>query len=818
MKLRYIIQLSFISIALFFAVFWWFENRYIHSINVSFDNLQTSTIPALTSLLELSSSARRASIKAVEYSMRGQNKDREKAIEALNDVSSHFHKLTESKTLVQDSSELASIEEKVNNFLNLVENYLFISSGPSINQLFEEQEKVQGARRTLIHSFKPIHFSLNDSQKLIASKAQSEARKISVKLLEFSLRGNPKDKEKAVASINALMESFQQFTTSVDVKVIRLGDVIKATEDYLSVVDDFLQLSSQRKHPIDYIYNQEEKIHTARKSVIQSLYPLIESQYEFLKKTAIKTNNSIENADTIQKASSFVFIILAAILGFLLSKMIIKPILELNKATQQIGEGKFDTNIRVNTKNEIGELAQAFNEMTTNLQRSNDRIEYMAFYDELTGLANRRLMINRLEQALVSGIRHGHRGALMVMDLDRFKNINDSLGHAAGDLLLSQVADRLESSVREEDTIARLGGDEFVILLPFVEKDGDDILAPVAHIAENIREVLSKPYQVERNLYNATPSIGVVLFPHLDDTAENLLKRADAAMYRSKRDGGNRVSFYEKAIQQAADERLHLEKDLQLALENQELYLVYQPQCDVSGNIIGVETLVRWNHPERGMIPPPKFIEIAEETGMIVNLGNWILERACGDMASLLQSGNLDNLTGFSVNVSAHQFRDQLFYETVLRIVEKYKIPSGMLKLELTESALLHDFDIAIDRMQKLRNEAIRFSLDDFGTGYSSLSYLSRLPLDELKIDRSFLLDAENNTQAWLIIGAIIDVAQALNLQVVAEGVEQQSQIEKLNTIDCNVFQGYKFFKPLPFDRFKALLLSQNNKNSGMVS
>jgi diguanylate cyclase (GGDEF)-like protein len=807
MKLRYIIQLFLVSIALFFAIFWWFENRYIHSINNSFYDLQNSTIPSLTSLLELSSSARRASIKAVEYSMRGKEKDRKKALEALGDVLSHSQKIKNSSSLSIAPEKLKDILHKVDHFRSLVENYLKMASGPSVNQLFDEQEKVQSARRQLIHSFKPFSSQLNNDQTLAASKIQSEARKISVKSIEFSLRGNQKDKLKTIASFDNLISALEEFKKTANDQEIK--GVIKSTEIYLAVVEQFLKMSALRKQPIDKIYEQESKIHQARKTLIQSLYPLINFQYENLDNTALKTRNAIEKADFIQKTSSFLFIILAAISGLVLSRIIINPINKLNLAAKRIGEGKLDSIVQVKSNNEIGQLTQAFNDMIYSLINSNERIEYMAYYDELTGLANRRLMTNRLEQALASCIRHSRSGALMMLDLDRFKNINDSLGHAAGDLLLKKVARRLESIVREEDTICRLGGDEFVILMPLVEKDGDDILASVAHIAEKIRKSLVKQYKLERNAYKVTPSIGVVLFPHLDDNAEDLLKRADAAMYRSKYDGGNKVSFYEKAIQLAVDERLLLEKDLHFALENDELFLVYQPQCDSSGYIIGVEVLARWNHPEKGMIPPTKFIEIAEETGMIASLGSWILEKACSEIASFVKSEDMDKFPGFSVNVSAHQFQIQSFCKTVINILKKYQIPAGMLTLELTETAFLNDIESTTRRLHELRKMGIRCSLDDFGTGYSSLSYLSRLPLDELKIDRSFLQDAEKNTHAWSIIEAIIDVAEALNLQVVAEGVEHQRQIEKLSSISCEVFQGYKFYKPLPFKAFKEQILAQ---------
>jgi EAL domain-containing protein (putative c-di-GMP-specific phosphodiesterase class I) len=314
-----------------------------------------------------------------------------------------------------------------------------------------------------------------------------------------------------------------------------------------------------------------------------------------------------------------------------------------------------------------------------------------------------------------------------------------------------------------------------------------------------------------------TPSIGIVLFPHLDDSAESLLKRADAAMYRSKRDGGNRISFYEKAIQQAADERLILEKDLRQAFEAREITLAFQPQCGAGGSISGVEALARWQHRDRGMVPPPKFIGIAEEIGMIVPFGNWVLDEACSQFARLLAE-DLETLPTLSVNVSALQFHDAGFLDQVLSTVQRHRLPPNCLQLELTESALLRDLDNTIGRMKKIREAGIQLSLDDFGTGYSSLSYLSRLPLDEVKIDRSFLIDAERNAASWAIIESIIDIAGALGLRVVAEGVESSLEVERLSAIGCKVFQGYHFAKPDSFDRFQSMLLDRPESQSGLVS
>ncbi len=544
-------------------------------------------------------------------------------------------------------------------------------------------------------------------------------------------------------------------------------------------------------------------------------------------------------APIVSTRNSLITVLLVLVVGVIVvsvwfARHIQGPLSKLVAASKQLADGTRNVEVDIKRTDELGELGLAFNDMSQSLQvaseerdqameglaemnrelgarlaelnQAQERIEYMAYNDELTGLANRRLMFNRLEQALSSDLRHQRRGALIMLDLDRFKNINDSLGHAAGDRLLKQVGQRLQDIVREEDTVCRLGGDEFVVLLPFVEQDGDDVLSPIAHVADKIRRELAEPYQLDHGRYQATPSIGVVVFPHIDDKAEDLLKRADAAMYRAKQEGGNKVAFYEKAMQVAADERLHLEKDLQNAFVQQDLFLVYQPQCDVAGHVVGVEALVRWQHPDRGMVPPLQFIEIAEETGMIRALGGWILEQACQDIGPLVKSNSLLPTSTFTVNVSARQFRDHNFSDTVMRILDRYQIPRGRLKLELTETALLDDVEKTIERMNALREAGVMFSLDDFGTGYSSLAYLSRLPLDELKIDRSFIVRAEHDPNAWSIVEAIINVARSQGLNVVAEGIEKKSELDRLKAIGCPVFQGYFFYRPIVFEQLIRVL------------
>lgn len=811
MKLRFVIQLFLVSIAIFFAASWWLENRQILSIGTSVANLQKVTVPTLTSLIELSSSARRASIKAIEYSMHGQEKNKQKAEEALQQLNQHFEQINQSckaSDINISQAQLTLLQSHIEEFSQLVHNYLAVSKGPSIDEVFDNQETIQVARRQLIHSFKPINNRLNSDQQLSASRLKSEARKISVKLIEISLRGNPLDKQKVNESIATFMDELQTFRKLTFNQDDAYQQIQLKSKQYLEIVNKSLNTINIRNQPIDKSYEQEKQLHQARRTLIHSLYPLIDSQYVSLQKVVESTDNSLEHAALIQKTSSLLFVLLAIVLGLILSKMIVRPIAKLNLAAKKVGDGDFETNVEVSSNNEIGQLAVAFNEMSNKLQSSKEHIEYMAYFDELTGLANRRFMLSQLESIIANNQRHQKSGAIFMLDLDRFKNINDSLGHLAGDQLLKMVADRLSGITRNENIVCRLGGDEFLILIGSLDSVNGNELTPAIQIAEKIQTSLSSPYQIKDNFYNVTPSIGVVLFPSSKtNTPEELLKQADAAMYQAKNEGGNRTAFYEQSLQEKVDERLYLEKELHAAFTNKELYLTYQPQCDMQGNIISVETLIRWHHKEHGQIPPPKFISIAEETGLINPLGEWIIEQACKDLNPFLNKSKKTNrVQSFSINVSAHQFQNPNFVSSVFRLLDKYQISYKQLTLELTETILLNNIDVAKQRMQLLSNAGIHLSLDDFGTGFSSLSYLSKLPLNEVKIDRSFLLDAEENSSSWAIIQATIDLAKALQLKTVAEGVEYSSQLEKLESIHCDLIQGYYFYKPLTFTELKSAL------------
>lgn len=439
--------------------------------------------------------------------------------------------------------------------------------------------------------------------------------------------------------------------------------------------------------------------------------------------------------------------------------------------------------------------AVVLNHDITERKAAEQQIEQLAFFDALTKLPNRRLLLDRLGQTLAAIHRSRHPGALLFLDLDHFKDLNDSLGHDMGDLLLTQVADRLVSCVRARDTVARLGGDEFVLVLDSLSDDPDQAVDQIRKVASKVQRRLGQPYQLGANVHHITPSIGATLIEVADSSVEGLLKRADLAMYQAKAAGRNTLRFFDPQTQTALEQRTELEANLRVGLHSGQFVLHYQVQVDSNGSVIGAEALVRWAHPERGLLGPDIFIHLAEESGLILQLGEWVLRTACAQLAEWSGEAASERRS-LAVNISARQFRDPDFVAMVRTAVLEHEIDPSLLELELTESLLLEDVEDTITKMAALRVLGLRFALDDFGTGYSSLAYLKRLPLDTLKIDRSFVDDVTNDANAAAIVRAILALAPQLGLSVIAEGVETEAQRQFLVSNGCRAFQGYLFGRP----------------------
>lgn len=431
----------------------------------------------------------------------------------------------------------------------------------------------------------------------------------------------------------------------------------------------------------------------------------------------------------------------------------------------------------------------------------------MALHDDLTGLPNRYLMRDRLVHALSSKQAQPGYGAVLMLDLDHFKEVNDTLGHASGDMLLEQATVRLINTVRQTDTVSRFGGDEFVIILEYVGSDLEKALKNTKNISETIREKLAEPYLLCGHQLEVTPSVGVVLFNSEHDEPEELIKQADIALYSAKDSGRNQVRFFDPLLQEEAIERALLVRDLRQAIERKELVLFYQPVVDAQKNIIGVEALLRWFHPKYGLVPPDKFIPLAEKSGLILPIGEWVLTTACQQLVEWQQDLQRKHWR-VAVNVSAKQLGHDDFVETVRNTVITTGAPADQLSIELTESVLQENIDGTVDKMGALRQLGVRFSLDDFGTGYSSLSYLKRLPIDNLKIDKSFVKDIFNDPSDADIIRTIIALAKNLEVAVVAEGVETVEQFEWLLENECTYFQGYLFSRPLNIKQVNELKLA----------
>lgn len=444
------------------------------------------------------------------------------------------------------------------------------------------------------------------------------------------------------------------------------------------------------------------------------------------------------------------------------------------------------------------------------IKAAEDEIRHLAFFDPLTKLPNRRLLMDRLQKAFSARELHGLSGALLFIDLDNFKYLNDTLGHHRGDLLLQQVAERLTACIRESDTVSRLGGDEFVVMLLGLSAVQADAAINAEAVAKKILDSLNRPYKLDGHDHQNTPSIGITLFSQETCEVEELLKQADLAMYEAKAAGRNGLRFFDPGMQAAVAERTSLEAELRIAVRDKKFEIHYQPQVSGRGQLIGTEALLRWPHTERGWISPRDFIPLSEETGLIVPLGYWVLETVCHQLAAWARQHNAEHLS-IAVNISARQLRQADFVHQVLAIVDRTGANPHRLKLELTESVFISNVDDAITKMTELKSHGVRFSMDDFGTGFSSLSYLKRLPLDQVKIDRSFVKDMLNNRNDLVIIDTIVALTDNFGMSLIAEGVETEAQRDYLASRGCDEFQGYLFGRPVSIDALHSQWLPSSS-------
>ncbi len=506
-----------------------------------------------------------------------------------------------------------------------------------------------------------------------------------------------------------------------------------------------------------------------------------------------------------------IIITIAFLLGILRS-LLIKPIQQLSIAAREMGHGQVLVPINVESDDEIGDLANTFREMGANLNQYHEQVRYVAYHDSLTGLPNRLMFKDYLTRATAEARRNSQELTILFLDLDNFKRINDTLGHQAGDNLLEAFSDRLSGCLRQTDVIAhsshdtsssvmaRLAGDEFIIMLPRTTGSSQ-----AQKVATRILDSLKTPFNIDKQELHISSSIGIALYPEDGQNADDLIKNADIAMYHAKKSGRNNYQFYSRKMNERALLKLRIESRLRHAVENNELEIYYQPQVSLStGVVTGAESLIRWRDGESGMIPPDVFIPIAEEYGLIIPISEWLIHEACRQAREWLDMYN--NPITVAINISAIHLNGRELSTLISKTLDATGYDPRLLELELTETSILHDPELAIDTLGQLQEMGVQTSLDDFGTGYSSLNYLMRLPLDKLKIDRSFIQNLDKDTRGKAIVSAIIAMAHSLDLEVIAEGIEELAHLELLRKMQCDIVQGYYIARPMPAIEFEKML------------
>ncbi|MDF1689455.1 MAG: EAL domain-containing protein [Cycloclasticus sp.] len=577
---------------------------------------------------------------------------------------------------------------------------------------------------------------------------------------------------------------------------------------FSKLADPHVDIQTDKPHQIrvvDDLFLYEDIVKFQGEKVGVVSYAISNQKYEVL--LSELTQLIVLSIPVALTFAIFLSLWLQSIFVFPLQRLIatIKGITQAQTYSKSIVIDESDKSEFASLGRHFNALLERMNKTLKEVEKSKTDAQGLAYYDELTGLANRRLLTEHMEYILDISKREHRHGALLFIDLDNFKTLNDSRGHAAGDDLLKQVAESLKQVFRAADTIARLGGDEFVILSGHLEDSEEDVINQIHSLMLKLRHVLGEKFIVQGESYHLTASVGITTFPSMAVSPEILMKQADTAMYRAKEAGRDGYRFYQPDMQAVADARLQMETDLRFALTANELELFYQPQVDEFGRILGAEALLRWFKVDGTSISPADFIPVAEMTGLILPIGEWVIKEALGQLKKWKIAGVASDFR-LSINISPYQFHQENFVESTKHLLNESGVSANNVTLEVTEGITIKDIQSTINKMEKLTSLGFKISMDDFGTGYSSLTYLKKLPLSELKVDQSFVRDLHIDQSDAEIAATIIAMAKNLNLDVVAEGVEEESQLTFLSQHGCLVFQGYYFYKPMPAKEFDDLL------------
>ncbi|RTZ15042.1 EAL domain-containing protein [Vibrio aquaticus] len=608
---------------------------------------------------------------------------------------------------------------------------------------------------------------------------------------QFKLLQNYSNASQAAYHLNQLLAEQVASSLMMDSAIYKVqiiddfGDTLTEKEKNISLQGDFAEALSSYLTPTTPIYTSD--LHQPNSNVVVGTL-------------SFSVNGSYIARDFIAKTTQILLfdlfrnILLTSILLLFFYQKLSKPLVTLIEWVRSLQNSNRDVPPpTLYRDDELGHLAKTFHSLWKDREAAAVQLNQLAYYDSLTGLANRSLLLQTLEESITTASKNNQVGALFYLDLDRFKTINDSLGHTIGDHLIKAISMRIEAWLQGSFTAARIGGDEFAILLP-------DVTTERAHdLAQQLLALISNPYSIDDHQLYCTVSVGIAVFPSVGSTNIDVLRQADTALYRAKVAGRNKYMFYEPEMQAQVESFLEIEKGLHEALNNGQLELYYQPQVDDKHHIIGVEALIRWNHPTKGVLPPGVFMPIAEETGQILQIGNWIIEQACYQYANWKKQGVLpDTFRRLAINISPLQFSQSSFVEHIVDSMTQAGIDGQHIELEITENLLLENIEGAVQKMAELKEHNLKTSIDDFGTGYSSLRYLKHLSVDVLKIDRSFVTQLHLDESDQAIVDTIIMTARRLNLEVIAEGVEDAHELYALKQLGCDQFQGYLFDKPLP--------------------